>query len=76
MLERLRRALRLIAAHREPAAAAGDGHVERGLDLAQVLVERAAEPREALIVDRLELDLDRFTRHPRARREANAQRPR
>src|SRR6185295_4240103 len=29
-------------------------------DLPQVLVERAAQPREALVVDRVQLDLDRF----------------
>jgi hypothetical protein len=60
MLERLRRALRLFAAHREFRAAARDRHVERGLDLPQVLVERAAKARESLVVDRVKLDFDRF----------------
>jgi hypothetical protein len=60
VLERLRRALGLRAAHGELAAAAGDADVERRFDLAQVLVERAAQPREALVVDRVELDLDRL----------------
>ena len=60
MLERLRRALRLAAAQRELRAAPRDGDVERGLDLAQVLVQRAAQAREALVVDRVQLELDRF----------------
>jgi hypothetical protein len=60
VLDRLRRALRLLAAHRELRAAARDGDVERRFDLPQVLVERAAQPREPLVVDRIELDFDRF----------------
>jgi hypothetical protein len=72
MLERLCRALRQVAAHRELAAAARDRHVERRLDLAQVLVERAAQPREALVVDRLEPDLDGLTRHRAIHRAASA----
>src|SRR5688572_25992767 len=60
MLERLSRTLRLRAAHRELRAAPRDGHVERRLDLAQVLVERAAQAREALVVDGVQPDLDRL----------------
>jgi hypothetical protein len=60
VLERLGRALGLLALDGELRAAAGDGDVERRLDLAQVLVERSAQPREALIVDRVEPDFDRF----------------
>src|SRR5262245_40213633 len=58
MLDRLRGALGLAAAHGELRAAARDTDVERRLDLAQVLVERAAQAREALVVDGIELDLD------------------
>jgi hypothetical protein len=61
VLDRQRGALGLLAAHGEPRAAARDAHVERRLDLAQVLVERAAQPREALVVDRVEPDFDRFS---------------
>ena len=60
MLQRVRGLLRLRAAHGELGAAARDGHVERGLDLPQVLVERAAQPREARVVDRIQLDFDRL----------------
>jgi hypothetical protein len=60
VLERFGRALRLLALHREHRAAARDRHVERGLDLPEVLVERAAQAREALVVDRFQLDFDRF----------------
>jgi hypothetical protein len=42
VLDRLRGARGLRAAYRELRAAAGDGDVERRLDLPQVLVERAA----------------------------------
>src|SRR5580765_4600284 len=61
MLDRLRRAVRLLAAHRELRAAARDGDVERRLDLPQVLVERAAQPREPQVVDGIEPDFDRFS---------------
>ena len=60
MLERVRRLLRLRAAHGELGAAARDGDVERRLDLPQVLVERAAQARQALVVDRIQLDFDRL----------------
>jgi hypothetical protein len=60
VLDRLRRALGLRAAHRELRAAACDGDVERRFDLPQVLVERAAQPREPLVVDRIQLYFDRF----------------
>ncbi len=43
-----------VAAQREVLAAARDRDVERGLDLAQVFVERAAQVGEALVVDRRE----------------------
>ena len=76
MLQRLRRALRLLAAHRELAAAARDDDVERRLDLAPVLVQRSAEACEALVVDRLELDLDGLTCLSAVRRAANGKRPR
>ncbi len=58
MLERARRVLRLVrrAAHREARAAARDRDIERGLDLPQVGVQRAAQAREALVVDRIEAD--------------------
>ena len=75
MLERLRGALRLLAAHGELRAAARDGDVERRLDLAQILVERAAQAREALVVDRVEPDLDAACAQAscdRARRAASA----
>jgi hypothetical protein len=39
-----------MAAHGEALAAAGDGDVVGGLDLAQVLVERAAQVGQALVV--------------------------
>jgi len=39
-------------------AAPRDGDIERGLDLAQVLVERAAQVGEALVVDGPERDFD------------------
>jgi hypothetical protein len=60
MLDRLRRALRLLALYGEFRAAAGDRDVERGLDLAQILVERPAQAGEALVVERIELEFDRF----------------
>ena len=60
MLERLRGALGLLAAHGELPAAARDGDVERGLDLPQVGVDRAAQPRKARVVDRIQLDFDRL----------------
>ena len=60
MLERARRLLGLRAAHGELGAAARDGDIERRLDLPQVLVERAAQAREALVVDRVQLDFDRL----------------
>jgi hypothetical protein len=60
MLERLCRFLRLLAAHAELGAAALDGDVERRLDLPQILVERATQPREALVVDGVQLDFDRL----------------
>jgi len=56
----VRGALGLGAAHGELRAAARDRHVERRFDLAQVLVERAAQAREALVVDRIQLDFDRL----------------
>jgi hypothetical protein len=64
MLERLGGALRLLALDGEARAAPRDGDVERGLDLAQVLVERAAQAGEALVVDGIEADFDRS--RPRA----------
>src|SRR4030095_10693172 len=76
MLQRLRRALRLLAAHRELAAPARDGNVERRLDLAEVLVQRSAQTREALVVDRFEPDLDGLTCHSAIRRAASEIRPR
>src|SRR5262249_44859760 len=56
----LRRDLRLRggAAHREFLAAGRDADVERVLDLAQVLVERATQVGETLVVDRRESDFD------------------
>ena len=53
-LQRLRGALRLrgVAGHGERAGAMGDRDVERGLDLAQVGVERPAQVRERAIVRR------------------------
>ena len=56
MLERARGALAAVgvAAHREARAAARDLDVERRLDLPQVRVQRAAQPREALVVDGVE----------------------
>ena len=42
----------------EALAPASDADVERGLDLPQVLVERPAEVGEALVVDRLESELE------------------
>ena len=53
-LQHLRREPRLagLAGDREALAAARDADVERGLDLAQVLVERAAQVGEPLVVDR------------------------
>ena len=47
-----------FAAQRETVAAARDRHVERDLDLAQVLVERAAQVGEALVVRGRERQLD------------------
>ena len=60
MLQGARRFARLRATHGEPGAAAGDGDVERRLDLPQVGVERAAQPRKARVVDRVQLDFDRL----------------
>jgi len=60
MLQGVRRALGLGAAHGELRAAARDRHVERRFDLAQVLVERAAQAREALVIDRIQLEFDRL----------------
>jgi hypothetical protein len=60
VLERFRRALRLLALHRELRAAARYRDIERRLDLADVLVERAAQACEALVVDRVQPDFDRF----------------
>src|SRR6185436_19170923 len=57
-------------------AAARDGHVERRLDLPQVLVERATQPRQALVVDRVQLDFDRLgpsqTSSPRSEWDSTA----
>ena len=57
--QRLRGARRLVApaGDGEALAAAGDRDVERGLDLAQVRVERAAERREPGVVHGPERDL-------------------
>ena len=57
MLEHLARRARSGRARpkREPLAAARDGDVERGLDLAQVLVKRAAQVGEATVVRRGEV---------------------
>jgi hypothetical protein len=60
MLESVRRLLRLLAAHGEFRALARDGDVERRLDLPQVFVERATQPRQALVVDGVQLDFDRL----------------
>src|SRR5688572_9273280 len=60
VLQGARGLLRLRTAHGEPGAAARDGDVESRLDLPQVLVERAAQPREATVVDRIEPDFDRL----------------
>ena len=60
MLQGARGLPRLRAAYRELRAAARDGDVERGLDLPQVGVERAAQPRKARVVDRIQLDFDRL----------------
>jgi hypothetical protein len=60
MLDGFGRALCLLALHGELRAAASDRHVERGLDLADIFVERAAQACEALVVDRVQLDFDRF----------------
>jgi hypothetical protein len=76
VLDGLRRALRVVAAYRELRPAARDRHIERRLDLPKVLVERAAQPREALVVDRLELDFNGLTAHRAARRAAYAPRRR
>ncbi len=54
VLKRLRRARGLLAAHGEARAAARDRDVERRFDLAQVGVQRAAQARQALVVDRIE----------------------
>src|SRR5581483_5575801 len=48
------------AAHGEALAAPRDGHVERGLDLPQVLVERPAQVREPLVVERRQDHLEGF----------------
>jgi hypothetical protein len=50
----------VLALHGELSASASDGHVERGFDLVDIFVERAAQAREALVVDRVQLDFDRF----------------
>src|SRR5712664_2662867 len=63
MLGRLRRLLRLGAAYGESCPAARNRDVERRLDLAQVLVERAAEPRETLVVDGVEPYFYGFSTH-------------
>jgi hypothetical protein len=60
MLQGARGLLRLRAAHGEFGAAARDRDVERRLDLPQVRVERAAQPRKARVVDRIQLDFDRL----------------
>jgi hypothetical protein len=60
MLQGARRLARLRAAYRELRAAARDGDVERGLDLPQVGVKRAAQPRKARVVERIQLDFDRL----------------
>src|SRR3954470_1636736 len=66
MLERLRRAAGLFAAHGELRPAARDGDVERGFNLPQILVERAAQAREPLVVHGIEAHLDRLRPHPRS----------
>src|SRR5438067_320533 len=63
MLDGLCRAIGLLAAHRELSPAPGDRHVERRLDLPEVLVERAAQARKALVVDGIEAHLDRLRPH-------------
>jgi hypothetical protein len=55
--------------HRETLAPAGDRHVEGGLDLADVFVDRAAQVGEAQVVDRMQGDFYRFHR-PHAARAA------
>ena len=52
--------LRRRARDGEGAAAVRDRHVERGFDLPQVGVERAAKMRERVIVERRERELDRL----------------
>ena len=60
VLQGTRGLLRLRAAHGELGAAARDGDVQGRLDLPQVLVERATQPRKASVVDWIELDFDRL----------------
>ena len=61
-LEQLDRARGIAAADDEAFAAAEDGHVERGRDLAQVLVERAAEMGEPRVIERLGDEIRRLGR--------------
>src|SRR6185503_16845989 len=56
------RSLARRAADRKARTAPGDRHVERGLDLPQVGIERAAQPGEPLVVLGVEAHLER-SRH-------------
>jgi hypothetical protein len=60
IFQRLGRELRLFRStvHRENFAATGDCDVERGFNLFEICVERAAQIVEALVVDRCETKLD------------------
>jgi hypothetical protein len=53
LFEDLHRAFGIVAADDEFLAAAEDGDVERGRNLAQVFVERAAQVREPRVIHRL-----------------------
>ena len=63
MLDRLRGARRLLAAYGKARAAARDLDIQRGFDLAQVFVQRAAQPRQAPVVDGVEPDFDGLSPH-------------
>ena len=52
------RRLRRFATQREALAAPGDDDIERGFDLAQILVERAAQIGQLVVVDRREHEFD------------------
>ncbi|MPN31017.1 hypothetical protein SDC9_178488 [bioreactor metagenome] len=59
MAQSVGRQLRLLTGDRQALVAAADDHVEAGLDLPDVLVQRPAQVGQQGVVDRREGEIDR-----------------